>query len=295
MVVTGTIVMEGSFLHYTQKHRHQGLRATYTTCGTLSLHDLYSQHPHLQHLYDMSWMLFTSNLSNTHFLFLTVCPCALNRSSIGRPVLLSNPKMTMIRLTYFKLEGRAEATRLAFIVSGQEFEDRRIDFADFPTVRQETPWAVLPFLNVNEKVIGHSTALLRYAGKVGGLYPEDAFEAIKVDEIVMAGEDIFGLIFKAFGQPPEKQKEMGAEMVAGKLPVWLKALGAKLSENPASPYFVGDSITIADLQVFSALRAMNGADYIPNSVVEDNAPALNAHYDAIMSHPKVKAHYASTA
>lgn len=40
-------------------------------------------------------------------------------------------------------------------------------------------------------------------------------------------------------------------------------------------------------QVFSALRAMNGADYIPNSVVEDNAPALNAHYDAIMSHPKV--------
>lgn len=45
--------------------------------------------------------------------------------------------------------GRAEATRLAFIVSGQEFEDRRIDFADFPTVRQETPWAVLPFLNVS--------------------------------------------------------------------------------------------------------------------------------------------------
>lgn len=48
---------------------------------------------------------------------------------------------------------------------------------------------------------------------------------------------------------------MGAEMVAGKLPVWLKALGAKLSENPASPYFVGDSITIADLQVILRYRS----------------------------------------
>lgn len=47
------------------------------------------------------------------------------------------------------------------------------------------------------------------------------------------------------------QKEMGAEMAAGKLPVWLKALGAKLAENSPSPYFVGDKITIADLQVKS--------------------------------------------
>lgn len=49
-------------------------------------------------------------------------------------------------------KGRAEATRLAFIVSGQEFEDRRINFADFPTVMQETPWSVLPFLNVSRQI-----------------------------------------------------------------------------------------------------------------------------------------------
>lgn len=69
----------------------------------------------------------------------------------------------------------------------------------------------VPTQQVNGKVIGHSTALLRYVGKVGDLYPEDAFDALKVDEVVMAGEDFFGLIFKAFGAPPEKQASESME------------------------------------------------------------------------------------
>lgn len=41
------------------------------------------------------------------------------------------------------------------------------------------------------------------------------------------------------------------------------------------------------LQVFSAIRLVNGSDYIPEGLVEANAPALKAHYDAVMSNPKV--------
>ncbi|CAN0494639.1 unnamed protein product [Scytosiphon promiscuus] len=51
-----------------------------------------------------------------------------------------------------------------------------------------------------------STALLRYAGKLGGTYPEDPLEALKVDEIVMMVEDVFIPIFNTVGMTDEAKK-----------------------------------------------------------------------------------------
>ncbi|CAN0340775.1 unnamed protein product, partial [Hapterophycus canaliculatus] len=45
-----------------------------------------------------------------------------------------------------------------------------------------------------------STAILRYAGKLAGLVPEDPLSAFKVDEIVMICVDMLGQIFKCYGQ-----------------------------------------------------------------------------------------------
>lgn len=42
--------------------------------------------------------------------------------------------------------------------------------------------------------------------------------------------------------------------MAGKVKDLLEALEVKLAANPASPFFVGRSLTIADLQVSSNLK-----------------------------------------
>ncbi|CAN0544128.1 unnamed protein product [Laminaria digitata] len=51
-----------------------------------------------------------------------------------------------------------------------------------------------------------STALLRYAGKLGGLYPEDPLASLKVDEIVMMAEDVFSNLFSTVGEQDEAKK-----------------------------------------------------------------------------------------
>lgn len=57
----------------------------------------------------------------------------------------------MTRLTYLPIEGRAEATRLAFVVGEQDFEDRRFGFDEFQTIKkEEAPWGIFPFLTVSE-------------------------------------------------------------------------------------------------------------------------------------------------
>ena len=45
-------------------------------------------------------------------------------------------------------------------------------------------------LEVNETMIGESNAILRYVGRCCGLYPKDLLEALKVDEILDATEDL---------------------------------------------------------------------------------------------------------
>lgn len=49
--------------------------------------------------------------------------------------------------------------------------------------------------------------------------------------------------------PTTMQKKMRLELADGKLKDLLLRIVAKLSVNAPSPFFVGDSITIADLQV----------------------------------------------
>ena len=51
-----------------------------------------------------------------------------------------------------------------------------------------------------------STALLRYAGKLGGTYPECPLAALKVDEIVMIAEDVFINLFSTMGKKDEAKK-----------------------------------------------------------------------------------------
>ena len=51
-----------------------------------------------------------------------------------------------------------------------------------------------------------STALLRYAGKLGGTYPKCPLAALKVDEIVMIAEDVFINLFSTLGEKDEAKK-----------------------------------------------------------------------------------------
>jgi len=99
------------------------------------------------------------------------------------PLLLATMAATP-KLTFFDLGGRGEPIRLAFFVSGIEFDDHRITHADWPTLKPSTPFGGLPMLELNGVTYSQSNSLLRYVGKLGGLYPTDAIDALKVDEIL---------------------------------------------------------------------------------------------------------------
>ena len=74
----------------------------------------------------------------------------------------------------------------------QAFEDKHISFADFGTKKAagEFPLGSIPVLDVAGERFAQSNAILRYAGKLTGLYPEDPIAAMRVDMVLDTIEEL---------------------------------------------------------------------------------------------------------
>jgi len=76
--------------------------------------------------------------------------------------------------------------RLAFKIGGIEFEDKRVDPPEWAAIKPTTPFGQLPVMIVDGcDPIAQSGAMLRMAGKLSKLYPDDPMQAVKVHKILL--------------------------------------------------------------------------------------------------------------
>jgi glutathione S-transferase len=82
-------------------------------------------------------------------------------------------------------------------------------------------------------------------------------------------------------------------LVNGSMPKYLGWLQSQLHAH-GGEYFADHRLTVADLKVFVDVRGLNSGrlDHVPTDLVEQVAPALNAHMKRVAEHPAVAAYYA---
>lgn len=85
-------------------------------------------------------------------------------------------------IKYFDIKGKAEYVRLAFAIGGVDFTDERVPFAEWKETKPNMRWHYLPELTLTnaegeQVTVGQSNAILRFAGKLTGLYPSDVRRA----------------------------------------------------------------------------------------------------------------------
>ena len=187
---------------------------------------------------------------------------------------------------------RAEMSRLALFIGEIEFEDYRPSREEIAKMRTEGifPFGQFPVLQVDGKTIAQTGAIARFCGKLSGLYPtENDFYAAKVDEVIDLATDITVKIRPALiEKEPEKRMEMRRELADSVLPQWLGFMETLLENNGKTRYFVGDSLTVADLAAWRLCGWISGGviDGIPETIL-DPFPLLNAHQNQISNLPKV--------
>lgn len=100
-----------------------------------------------------------------------------------------------LKLFYFNIPGKGEAIRLACAYGGVPLDDFRMHSDDFHELKVSGKLAFgqVPALEVNgESMLFQSAAIMRYIGKLAGLYPtDDDLYAAKIDMIVDQEVDLF--------------------------------------------------------------------------------------------------------
>eukprot|EP00538_Stauroneis_constricta_P002792 CAMPEP_0119549894 /NCGR_PEP_ID=MMETSP1352-20130426/3519_1 /TAXON_ID=265584 /ORGANISM="Stauroneis constricta, Strain CCMP1120" /LENGTH=270 /DNA_ID=CAMNT_0007595585 /DNA_START=31 /DNA_END=843 /DNA_ORIENTATION=- len=219
-----------------------------------------------------------------------------------------------VKLQYFDIAGRAEPVRLALAVAGIPFDDVRIVYKEWATIKPTTKYGQLPILTLPDgTVFSQSEAMLRWAGSEGdgSLYPSDPMMRFKVDEAIGMINDLdkawmpalyMGMRPALFGHDVDKMDDKAkSELVKNiretflkeKLPTHMKHLGSLLFENKGH-FLCGNQLTIADLLGYATLAYFQKgvADHVPKTCL-DEFPIITAWLQRVKDHPKVAAYYAS--
>jgi len=197
-----------------------------------------------------------------------------------------------LSIKYMGFGGRAEPLRMAAYLSGISYRDA---ITSFPTADDKKAgkmrWSGLPEVVFHDKegndvlTLGLSNVTLSAIGKLGGkMYPKGAAEASLVDEILAAVEEIFPAVVVVlkhehpmFLNDQKKAAElakkcMDAEQlsmgdVGNNLPYWTGRFEARFNENEArgnkNGFFVGDSMTVADLKYYVTLKTISALESFP--------------------------------
>ena len=203
-------------------------------------------------------------------------------------------------LYYFSIPfWRAEVTRLTLYMNDIKFVDHRISDTERDQFKKNgqlpngmiAPFRQLPVLEVDGKIVAQTGAIARFCGKLSGMYPSDNdFDAARVDQIIEAAQDINYIVsLSGREKNPEKKLLARERLTKLHLPKWFQFLENLLIENNESDWFVGNSMTIADLAIWRLLGWLTSdlLDGVPTSVLDPYKNLIELKNN-ISQHPKIK-------
>lgn len=209
-----------------------------------------------------------------------------------------------LKLYYFNIKGKGESIRLICAYSGLKLEDYRFSSRDeFLAMKEGTrlPFGQVPMLEVDGKhSMVQSSSIMRYLGKLSGLYPmDDYILAQKIDSVMDQAADVFmgstvltyGLRFGVDLSPEAKEKsyEHFNEVV---LPNHLKK-AERLIESSATGWIAGtEEPSPADFVWYCSLNNMTAKKEImeKNKRLE-SYPKLKAFVEKFESLEEIKEYY----
>ncbi|KAG3110488.1 hypothetical protein PI125_g9982 [Phytophthora idaei] len=196
-----------------------------------------------------------------------------------------------IKLTYFNFGGRARPIRLAFYVGGVPFEDNRVSNEEFGALRGSLPLGQVPVLEVDGQVLTQTYAILRYAGRLGGLYPtSSAFAALKVDEMLHVLCEMGEQVIPSFQEKDaNKKKAMREELGKITLPRYAACIEACLEKLQQLPTFQSDVVYVHEIALYTWMKSLKEGllDHIPTTLLEDYK-FHNATFDKVAANQRVK-------
>jgi glutathione S-transferase len=157
-------------------------------------------------------------------------------------------------LTYFNVRGRGELIRLLFHAGNVPFVDNRLRLAVFKAEQASGrfPFGQIPVLDINgTSRFSQSHAIAMYVAGVAGLLPT-GLQRLRCDMLLLSTEDVRGKFvgIRYSGAAGTERVSRYHDFYTLTLPPLLSNFEKELGEQD---YFVGGSLSLADVAVFNML------------------------------------------
>ena len=219
-----------------------------------------------------------------------------------------------LELLYFDLPGKGEAIRLACWHGGFALTDTRVSHDDFAKLKDsgELAFGQMPALNVTstdsegrfKQQLVQSAAIMRYIGKLTGLYPEDPLVAADVDALIDAENDLmtgyrvskyqerFGFAGVLGGQDGEGTNMVREAIDKEVLPRHLGNLEKRAAVSTSGWIASTPEPTIADFILAGTLNTLHTRpiDGIRKEILS-SYPSLSAFVEKFQALPSVISYY----
>lgn len=193
-------------------------------------------------------------------------------------------------LSYFDFDGsRGLECRLALCLADVDFDDHRVQRAEWPGLKPTQPYGALPVLTEDGKTLPQGTAILVYLGRTHDLHPSDPWEAAQHEALMHSVEDLRYKVPRK-GATEEETQETREAFASGWLTRWAETVETAI----AGPFVAGDQPNMVDIKLYVILRGLVSGtyDHIPTTFL-DAYPKVLALHAAVDAHPAVRGWFAS--
>jgi len=198
--------------------------------------------------------------------------------------------MAEYKLTYFGVRARAEPMRMCFAAAGIKFEDVRVDFKDWPTVKETTPFGQLPMLEYKGKKYGESAAVASFVARQCGMAGKTSEDGMRVDEVFCLTSSLLEAMAKySFAKDDAVKSEVLKTLTTETFPKYMGFFEKMITENGGKGYIVGSALTLADLTVHDITETI--LKMVPT--VLDNFPGIQNSRKNVEANDKLKAYLAA--
>ncbi|XP_066304197.1 hematopoietic prostaglandin D synthase-like [Branchiostoma lanceolatum] len=186
------------------------------------------------------------------------------------------------KLSYFDMRARGEPTRMLFAAAGIEFEDDRISFDKWPSVKGTTPMGQLPVLEVDGVKLCQSMPIARFVAKETGMAGKTNLEQAQADAFV---DEIIPVLPTLYEVHYGGEEEKKAALAKGFDKTMETTLAKCEKLCGSSGFLVGNSLLWCDLVLHTV--ATNIENYKPGTM--KNYPKLTKVMDSVNANPKIAA------
>ncbi|EFJ41636.1 hypothetical protein VOLCADRAFT_107623 [Volvox carteri f. nagariensis] len=168
--------------------------------------------------------------------------------------------MSLPKIIYFPVRGRAEVMKLAIVASGNDFELEQINYQDMKEHPELYPFGQCPRLVDGDMDLVQSNAITRYLARKYGMYGKSEKETAAVDVILEGVESLRVKYLNLVYQDQLATKDTywtthgdlatTAGRNGGAHLAYFSRLLARNAPTGNGKAFVGSDLTIADLAVY---------------------------------------------